>query len=108
MSGTPKLAALVLVACAAAGASGQSLIVGENLLFSPPRDFKVGYQKPETIAFRVIRGKDAMYSVQHAWRAVPSEQQIDDAMHALARVTVCHSRTPDHPCPSFDSLAPRN
>jgi hypothetical protein len=27
-----------------------------------------------------------------------------EVMHALAKVTVCETRTPDHPCPSFDSF----
>jgi hypothetical protein len=182
-----KSAAILLLACATA-ASAQSLINAENLLFSPPKDFKVGYQashdnrqitewipasesvenwsqmltvqifrsatvdgghflqdvgkrymndcpgtiakgifsgqansyavsmlllkcpknpgtgKPETTAFRVIKGKDALYSVQRAWSSVPTDQELDDVMHALAKVTVCDTRTPDHPCPSFDSL----
>lgn len=62
-------------------------------------------QKPETTAFRVIKGNDALYSVQRAWRSVPSDKEIDDVMHALAKVTVCDTRTPDHPCPSLDSVA---
>ena len=62
-------------------------------------------QKPETTAFRVIKGNDALYSVQRAWRAVPSEQEIDAVMHTLAKVTVCDTRKPEHPCPSLDSLA---
>jgi hypothetical protein len=56
--------------------------------------------KPETTVFRVIRGKDALYSVQHAWRTVPSEE----AQQALAKSTVCDTRDPGHPCPSFDQL----
>jgi hypothetical protein len=182
-----KSAAMLLIACATA-ASAQSLINAENLLFSPPKDFKVGYQsshdnrqitewipaaetvdnwtqmltvqvfrpaavdggrflqdvgkrymdacpgtnakgiftgqingytvsmlllkcpknsatgKPETTAFRVIKGNDALCSVQRAWRSVPETQELDNVMHALAKVTVCDTRTPDHPCPSFDSL----
>jgi hypothetical protein len=37
-----KQAAMILIACSSA-ASAQTLIA-ENLLFSPPKDFKVGYQ----------------------------------------------------------------
>jgi hypothetical protein len=182
-----KSAAILLIAWTSATLA-QSLINAENLLFSPPKDFKVGYQsshdnrqitewipapetvedwsqmltvqvfhrstvdggrflqdvgkrymdacpgtiakgiftgqingyavsmlllkcpknpatgKPETTAFRVIKGNDALYSVQRAWRSVPTDQELDDVMHALAKVTVCDTRTPDHPCPSFDSL----
>lgn len=190
MHGMAKSAAIMLIGCTAAVALGQSLIDAENLLLSPPKDFKIGYQatrdkglitewvpgaetvedwtqmltvqvfrgatvdaatflqdvgkrymndcpgttakgiftgqvngyvvsmlllkcpknprtgKPETTAFRVIKGKDALYSVQRAWRAVPSDQEVDDVMHALAKVTVCDTRAPEHPCPSFDSLVP--
>jgi hypothetical protein len=181
---------MILIDCAFTGALGQSLIDAENLLFSPPKEFKVGYQsnrdnrlmtewvpatetvedwtqmltvqiyrgasvdaaaflqgvgkrymgacpgttakgiftgqingyvvsmlvlkcptnpgtgKPETTAFRVIKGNDALYSVQRAWRSVPSDQELDDATHALAKVTVCDTRAADHPCPSFESLVP--
>jgi hypothetical protein len=62
-------------------------------------------QKPETTAFRVIKGNDALYSVQRAWRSDPSDKEIDDVMHSLAKVSVCDTRTPDHPCPSLDSVA---
>lgn len=184
----PKLTASALVSCGAAAALGQSLIDAENLLLSPPTDFKIGFHsdhnsmtewvpsaetvddwtqmltvqvfrgatvdaatflqgvgkrymdacpgttakgvytgqvngyvvsmlllkcpqnpgtgKPETTAFRVIKGRDALYSVQRAWRSVPSDQELDDVMHTLAKVTVCDTRTPEHPCPSFDSLVP--
>jgi hypothetical protein len=181
------LGLLTLFGCCS-GASGEPAIDAENLLLSPPKDFKVGYQsqhdnqsmtemvptgetvenwtqiftvqiyrrstvdsatflqglgklhmnacpgttakgiftgktngydvsmlvlkcpknpateRPETTAFRVIKGNDALYSVQHAWRADPSDAEIDRVMHLLAKVTVCDTRTPDHPCPSLDSL----
>jgi hypothetical protein len=74
------------------------------LLLRCPNNPSTG--KPETTAFRVIKGNDALYSVQYAWRSVPSGQELDDAMHFLAKVTVCDTRTPEHPCPAFDSLAP--
>jgi len=185
-----KSAAMILISCSATVASGQPLMDAENLLYSPPRDFKVGFEsnrdnrlmtewvpaaetvedwtqmltvqiyrgavvdaatfvrgieklymgacpgttakgiftgqingyvvsmlllkcpknpgtgKPETTVFRVIKGNDALYSVQRAWRAVPSDQDLDDVMHALAKVIVCDARALDHPCPSFDSLVP--
>jgi hypothetical protein len=190
MPGILRSAAFVLSWCAGATAIGQSLIQNENLLFSPPKDFKVGYQashgnssitewipagetvqdwtqmltvqifhgasvdaatflqgvgkrymdacpgttakgiytgqvngyvvsmlllkcpmnpatsKPETTAFRLIKGQDALYSVQRAWRAMPSDQDLDGVMRTLGKVTVCDTRTPQHPCPSFDSLVP--
>ncbi len=58
--------------------------------------------KPETTVFRVIKGKDALYSVQHAWRTVPS----DEARDSLSKTNVCDTRDLSHPCPSFDTLAP--
>jgi hypothetical protein len=56
--------------------------------------------KPETTIFRVIKGNDALYSVQHAWRTVPS----DEAQQALSKSTVCDTRDPGHPCPSFNQI----
>jgi hypothetical protein len=56
--------------------------------------------KPETTAFRFIKGADALYAVQYAWRKVPSAAEMDAAMHVLAKVTVCDTRAPlEHPCP---------
>ena len=188
VAGKLKRGRLILLVCAAATASGQSLLEAENLLFAPPKDFNIGFEsnrdsrlmtewvraeqtvedwsemltvqiyrgasvdaetflrgvgnrymnacpgttakgiftgqvngyavsmlllkcpknpgtgKPETTALRVIKGNDALYSVQHAWRSVPTDQAIDDVMRALAKVTVCDTRVPSHPCPSFDSL----
>lgn len=182
------MAALGLAAIAAA-AAGQAPVTGENLLFSPPKDFKVGYTashdhtvitefvpaaqsvqdweqmltvqvfrgasvdpatflqglgerylkacpgtqakgiftgqangyvvsmlllrcpnnpatgQPETTAFRVTKGSDALYSVQHAWRRQVSDAEMDTAMHALAAVLVCDNRARAHPCPSLDATA---
>jgi hypothetical protein len=181
-----SIALLILLGCSA-GAAGEIPISAENLVFSPPKDFEVGYQsihgsqsmtemvprgetvenwtqmltvqifrgatvdsatflqglgkrymndcpgtrakgiftgttngydvsmlvlkcpknaateKPETTAFRVIKGNDALYSVQRAWRADPSDAEIDAVMHSLAKVTVCDTRTAGHPCPSLNS-----
>jgi hypothetical protein len=183
---------LVLVGCVASVSLGQSLIEAEHLMFSPPKDFIVGYKashdnyfitefvhtgqtvddwteivtmqiwrhetvdpasflqgiggrykkdcpgaevdgggihtgqvngyaismlvlrcpnnpstaKLETTVFRVIQGNDALYSVQYAWRSVPSDQELKDALHLLANATVCDTRTPGHPCPALDSVIP--
>ena len=83
----------------------QMLTVQIYLVLKCPKNPATG--KPETTAFRVIKGKNALYSVQRAWRSVPSDKEIDEVMHALAKVTVCDTRTADHPCPSFDSLVAR-
>ncbi len=58
--------------------------------------------KPESTVFRVIKGKDALYSVQHAWRTAPSVEAKD----SLSKTNVCDTRDPSHPCPSFDTLTP--
>ena len=39
-----KLAAITVFGFNASVAFGQSLIDAENLLFSPPKDFKIGFQ----------------------------------------------------------------
>ncbi len=74
------------------------------LLLRCPKNPSTG--KPETTAFRVIKGNDALYTVQRAFRTDLSDKDLDEAMHALAKVTVCDTRSPDHPCPSFDSIVP--
>jgi len=61
---------------------------------------------PGTTAFRIIKGNDALYSVQRAWRSVPSDADLNAVMQTLAQVTVCDTRSADHACPSFDSLLP--
>lgn len=62
--------------------------------------------KPETTLYRIIRGKNALYSVQHAWRSVPSDKEVGDAWHAFSQVIVCDTEDASHPCPSLDTLAP--
>jgi hypothetical protein len=93
------------------GTTAQGIYTGDAngyvvsmLLLRCPKNPGTG--KPETTAFRVIRGQDALYSVQRAWRKVPSDEDVRVVMQALGRVTVCDTRTPVHPCPSFDSLVP--
>ena len=55
--------------------------------------------KPETMWLKVIRGKDALYSVQYAFRALPTAEFEKAANEYLARVAVCDTRAPKHPCP---------
>lgn len=74
------------------------------LLLKCPKNPGTG--KPETTALRFIKGQDALYGVQRAWRAVPSDVDLDTVMHALAQVTVCDTRTPEHPCPGLGSPIP--
>lgn len=87
MTGKLKLAAMILMGCAAVVASGQSLIGAENLLISPPKDFKVGFEST----------RDNRLMTE--WVHLAAGRRIDDVMHALAKVTVCDARVPDHPCP---------
>ena len=56
--------------------------------------------KPETTVFRVIKGQDALYSVQHAWRSAIPDKELDDSVFALGKVIVCDTRDASHPCPS--------
>lgn len=190
MTRIAKASLALLLAAAATAASGQAVTDGENLVFAPPQDFRVGYTsshdnrvmteyvpagqsvddwaqmvtvqifhgatvepagflqkvgslymgdcpgtsakgiftgqsngyvvsmlllrcpnnpktgKPETTAFRVIKGRDALYSVQHAWRALASDQEVEVAMHALGTVTVCDTRRAEHACPAPDAAGP--
>lgn len=60
-------------------------------------------KKPATTAVRVIRGGDALYSVQKAFRFDPSNEQLAQAMLYLSNVIVCDTRQADHPCPNFNA-----
>ncbi len=72
------------------------------LFLQCPRNPATG--KPETTIFRAIKGNDALYVVQQAWRAVPAQQDVDEAMQALSRVMVCDTRASEHPCPAEQPL----
>jgi len=61
-------------------------------------------KKPETTAMRVIRGADALYSVQQAFRSDPAKEKLAAAMLYLSNVNVCDTRQRDHPCPNFKTL----
>jgi hypothetical protein len=94
------------------GSSGKGIFTGQTngyvvsmLVLRCPKNLTTG--KPETTAFRVIKGSDALYSVQRAFRSEPSDTELDDVMHYLAKVSVCDTRAPDHPCPSLDTLVPK-
>jgi hypothetical protein len=62
--------------------------------------------KPETTAFRAIRGNDALYSVQRAFRSNASDKEMNDVMQYLSTVSVCDTRAANHPCPALDTLVP--
>ncbi len=87
------------------GTTAKGIFTGQSngyvvsmLLLRCPHNPRTG--KPETTAFRVIKGRDALYCVEHAWRAAAADAQVESAMHALATVIVCDSRAPEHPCPA--------
>jgi hypothetical protein len=58
--------------------------------------------KPETTMFRVIKGNDALYSIQKTFRFEPSKEQLGHIMKYLSSVNVCDVRGTDHPCPKVD------
>ena len=94
------------------GSGGKGIFTGQTngyavsmLVLRCPKNLTTG--KPETAAFRVIKGNDALYSVQRAFRSEPTDAELDDVMHYLAKVSVCDTRAPEHPCPSLDTLVPK-
>ena len=94
------------------GSSGKGIFTGQTngyivsmLVLRCPKNPTTG--KPETTAFRVIKGNDALYSVQRAFRSEPADAELDDVMHYLAKVSVCDTRAPEHPCPPLDTLVPK-
>ena len=68
------------------------------LLLSCPKNAQTG--KPETTGFRVIQGNDRLYTVQRAFRSVPSSESLGAAMKYLGTVSLCDSVRAGHPCPT--------
>jgi hypothetical protein len=58
--------------------------------------------KPETTMFRIIKGNDAVYSIQKTFRFEPSKEQLGQIMKYLGSVNVCDVRGTEHPCPRVD------
>ena len=56
--------------------------------------------KPESFSTKIIRGQDALYSVQYAYRETPTAEHKAPAMAFLGGVVVCDTRKPDRPCPA--------
>ena len=69
--------------------------VGKNWLQSCPGS------RPEPIrtGFRAISGQDSFYLVQYAFRSTLDQGKLSKALSFLSTVTVCDTRSPDHPCP---------
>ena len=57
--------------------------------------------KPETTLFRSIAGRDSFYSVQRSARSVPDGAQMAKMAAYMERVTVCDTRSAEHPCPDL-------
>ena len=80
--------------------------VASTLLIRCPRNPKTG--KPETTALRAIKGNDALYVIQMAFRSNPPDRDLADGMRYLTKVTVCDTRDfARHPCPSFAQPTPK-
>jgi hypothetical protein len=63
--------------------------------------------KPETTAFRAIRGRDSFYVVQRAVRSVPDADRLARMESYLASVGVCDTRSAQSPCPNLDARPPK-
>ena len=58
-----------------------------------------GTGKPETMLFRSFEGRDSFYSIQRAARAMPDAAQLATMTAYVESVTVCDTRSAEHPCP---------
>jgi hypothetical protein len=74
------------------------------LVLSCPHNVQTG--KPETTVFRVILGNDSLYSIQRAYRLVPTREQFAATMKFMATVSLCDKVRPGHPCPEGQTDAP--
>lgn len=72
-------------------------------LFSCPLNPSTG--KPEMTWMKGVRGNDALYVVQWAFRTEPSEDDIRRSVGYLRSVVVCDSRLPHASCPSIEPAA---
>jgi len=70
-----------------------------SMILQCPRLSATG--KPETTLFRSFRGRDSFYSVQRTSRSMPDAAQFGRLQAYIDSVTVCDTRTPDHPCPDL-------
>lgn len=55
--------------------------------------------RPEITWFKAIRGADAFYVVQKAFRFEPSREEVHQWMRYLRQVAVCDNRVPERACP---------
>jgi hypothetical protein len=67
------------------------------LMLSCPHNAQTG--KLETTVFRVILGNDSLYSIQRAYRLVPTREQLAATMKFMGTVSLCDEVRPGHPCP---------
>lgn len=62
--------------------------------------------KPETALFKAIKGNDSFYVIEKTFRFIPSDEVVSQWMEHLRTVTVCDTRTTDHPCPKLEPIGP--
>lgn len=67
-------------------------------LFQCPLNPQTG--KPEGFVMKAVRGQDALYVVQYAYREMMTTEQTTQAVLYLRQVNVCDTRTAEHPCPA--------
>ena len=72
---------------------------GATMVLRCPLNGETG--KPETTAFRAIRGRDSFYMVQRAVRSVPDASRLERIENYLASVSVCDTRSAQSPCPNL-------
>jgi hypothetical protein len=53
----------------------------------------------ENTVFRAISGQDSFYLVQYAYRSTLDQGKLSKALAFMSTVTVCDTRSTDHPCP---------
>jgi hypothetical protein len=60
--------------------------------------------KPEIVWLKAIQGNDSFYVVQKAFRFDPPKEQVVQWMKYLRAITVCDTRSAQHPCPKLEKL----
>jgi len=62
--------------------------------------------KPEAAWFKAIKGNDSFYVIEKTFRFVPSNELVQQWMEHLRTVTVCDTRSAEHPCPKLEPIGP--
>jgi len=57
-----------------------------------------------TTLYKAVKGNDAFYLVKKTWLSIPSKENFSIWSNYFGSMSVCDTRTNEHPCPSLEKL----